>query len=120
MQKLLVTAALIAALPFGAAVAQNAQTTTTITTTEVPAASAPVVNPEASANAAPSVQAPAESASLGSQGVVHEWKKQEPVAQTVPPAATEYPPCTRGRTDSCYNPDPRREADVRKDGKIGA
>lgn len=119
MHKLLVATALIAIVPAGATNAQQTRVTTTVTTT-APA----TVNPEAAdaaANAEPTVQpAPPAQARLGADGVIHQWNPQEPVAQAVPPPAKDYPPCTRGRTDSCYNPDPGKEADVRKDGKIGA
>ncbi|MBO9575188.1 MAG: hypothetical protein J7494_05595 [Sphingobium sp.] len=49
----------------------------------------------------------------GPDGVIHQWGPAQPVVQTAPAPATSYPPCTRGRTDSCYNPDPRKEADTK-------
>lgn len=120
MHKLLIAAALTAIVPAGAIKAQQTRVTTTVTTT-APA----TVNPEAAeaaANAEPAVPAaaPPAQASLGADGVIRQWNTQAPVAQAVPPPAKDYPPCTKGRTDSCYNPDPSKEADVRKDGKIGA
>lgn len=119
MHKLLVAAALIAIVPAGAIKAQQTRVTTTVTT-QTPV----TVNPEAAeaaANAEAAVQpAPSAQDSLGADGVIRQWNSQAPVAQAVPPPARDYPPCTRGRTDSCYNPDPSKEADVRKDGKIGA
>ncbi|MBO9580265.1 MAG: hypothetical protein J7498_05175 [Sphingobium sp.] len=123
MHKLLVATALIAIVPAGAIKAQQTRVTTTVTTT-APA----TVNPEAvdaAASAEPAVQpapsaVPPAQASVGADGVIHQWNPPQAVAQAVPPPAKSYPPCTRGRTDSCYNPDPSKEADVRKDGKIGA
>jgi len=121
MRKPLIAAAMIAAIPLGAAMAQQTQVTTTVTTQE-PA----TVNPEANnppvvppVQAVPSTQA-APGAVPAADGVIHQWGPQEAIAQAVPPPVKDYPPCTRGRTDSCYNPNPRKEADVRKDGKIGA
>lgn len=49
----------------------------------------------------------------GPDGVIHQWGPPAPIVQAAPPAAQDYPPCTRGRTDSCYNPDPRKEADTK-------
>lgn len=114
MPKRLIAAALIAIVSSGAVMAQETRVTTTITT-PAPAASPPVVNPEA----ADAVPAPSAQARLGADGVIRQMGPQQAVAQAVPPPAASYPPCTRGRTDSCYNPDPGKEADVRKDGKIG-
>jgi hypothetical protein len=124
MRKLLI-AAVIAVVPFGATMAQQTRVTTTVTT-QTPA----VVNPEESAvapsePAVPPVQAvPASQAALGavpaSDGVIHQWGPQQVITQAVPAPPAAYPPCTRGRTDSCYNPNPNKEADVRSDGKVGA
>ncbi len=55
----------------------------------------------------------------GPDGVIRQWGPQQPITQSAPPPAQSYPPCTKGRSDACTNPDPRKEADVRRDGTIG-
>jgi hypothetical protein len=125
MRKLLITAALIAIVPYSATLAQQTRVTTTVTTQ-----SPPVVNPEATAEVAvsepavPPVQAvPSSQAQPGAtpaaDGVIHQWGPQQAITQAAPAPPAAYPPCTKGRTDSCYNPNPNKEADVRADGKIG-
>jgi hypothetical protein len=100
---------------------------TTTVTTPAP----PVVNPEENAGstvsepAAPKLESVPSSQAApravpATDGVIHQWGPQQAIAQAAPAPPAAYPPCTRGRTDSCYNPDPGREADVRRDGKIGA
>jgi hypothetical protein len=42
-------------------------------------------------------------------GLIYEWGPPTPVVEAAPAPATSYPPCTKGRTDSCTNPDPSRE-----------
>ena len=116
MRKLILTAAVIALVPVTAAMAQETRITTTVTT-QVPA----IVNPEA-VNREP---APAPGLQVGvagqpgRDGVIRQMGPLQAVTQAVPLPAADYPPCTRGRTDSCYNPDPNKEADVRRDGSIG-
>lgn len=118
MSKRLIAATLFAIVPSSAIMAQETRVTTTVTT-PAPAVSPPVVNPEAAGAAANAAPAPEAQSSLGADGVIRQMGPQQVVAQAVPPAAANYPPCTKGRTDSCYNPDPGKEADVRRDGKIG-
>jgi hypothetical protein len=118
MHRLLIATALIASVPAGTALAQQTRVTTTVTTPQPP-----VVNPEAArpTTVPPSAPVPAtdQAGAPGSDGVIHEWGPQQPVAQAVPAPPAAYPPCTRGRADSCYNPDPRKEADTRADGTVG-
>ena len=52
-------------------------------------------------------------ATPGPDGVIHQWGPSEPIVQNAPAPAGDYPPCVKGRTDSCVNPDPSREADTR-------
>jgi len=116
MRKLILTAALIAVVPYTATMAQETRVTTTVTT-QTPT----VVNPEAVSSdpvPTPGVQV-AVAGQPGPDGVIRQMGPQQVVAQTVPTPAAAYPPCTRGRTDSCYNPNPNKEADVRRDGTIG-
>lgn len=116
MRKLLIAAASIAVIPCTAIMAQETRVTTTVTT-QAPA----TVNPETvNSPPAPSPRGPAAMAAQpGPDGVIHEMGPRQVVAQAVPPPAAAYPPCVKGRTDSCYNPDPNKEADVRRDGTIG-
>jgi hypothetical protein len=117
MRKLLITAALIASISGGMALAQQTRVTTTIITP------VPVVNPETSVSRSVPQPLPTPETTPSTipdpDGIVREWGPQQPVAQAVPAPPAAYPPCTRGRTDSCYNPDPHREADTRADGTVG-
>ncbi len=118
MRILLVTAALAATIPFAPVLAQSSTTvTTTVTNPERSAARSSTSRASSDVNADVFVADPPAAGSTvpgtGSDGVIHQWGSQAPVVQAAPPAVASYPPCTNGRTDSCYNPDPRKEADTK-------
>ena len=57
-------------------------------------------------------------AAPAADGVIHQWGPSAPIVQAAPAPAQSYPPCTNGRTDSCYNPDPSREADTKASERL--
>lgn len=69
------------------------------------------VTPEAEDRSAPIA---AQSDALpGPDGVIHRWGPPAPIVQAAPLPAQNYPPCSRTLQDSCYNPDPSKEADTK-------
>lgn len=79
--------------------------------------------PEDNAAPPPVEQGTAEPAQPGAapsaDGVIRKWGPSEPVVQAAPAPAQDYPPCTRGKRDSCSNPDPRKESDTKAAWKSG-
>ena len=75
-------------------------------------ASAPDANSSAPAPVTPVAPDQAQPGAVpAADGVIHQWGPAAPIVQAAPAPAQSYPACTRERQDSCYNPDPRKEAD---------